>query len=191
MGMRLIIKERKKLQESERTEKSSFQVAMSPYLFLELTLPKHEYEYTLNFIEKVKLENIQKDSERLEEIMFALGKQADQEYKPRSNFKYAEIARNVIDRAIALVRKEKNYDPNKAAISLNIMYGSYNTFVMNHSGRATCLFAILCDVEEITCIINGISKEQLKSLQDAKRVIISQDLNYETSKVPAEKIKIK
>lgn len=179
--MKLVIKERKKLNEEE---KNSFEVEMPPDTFLELTLPLSDFQYVQEFITLSKKAN--KDPEELKKIALDLESKYNKEINPRSGFIYAEIGKNVIERAIALVAKHKNYNEEAAKIGLNIQYGKYQTYVTGHSGRATCLFAILSGIPKIKATINNITKEQLSNTEK----IISQDFGFEKSKVPVNKINI-
>jgi hypothetical protein len=183
--MRLIIKERKKLQESE--QKNNFEVLMKPETFLALTLPKEDFLYVKKFFIKAIGQGVNKDYDALEALANQNAQEVDKNY-PKARIKVYEIGRNVIERAIALIRKEGSYNASKAVLGIKILYGSYNTFVVAHSGRATSLFAILSGIDKVPVTTSGISKDQLELMKSEKRFIISQDFGFEKSKVNSDEL---
>lgn len=183
--MRLILKEKNNLTELE--QKNNFEVLINPEIFLALTLPKEDFLHVKKFFTQAVEQGISKDYKELEALYNENAKEIDEKY-PKARIKTYEIGRNVIERAIALVRKEGSYKSDKAVLGIKILYGSYNTFVVSHSGRATSLFAILSQIERVPVTISGISKQQLELMKSDKRFIISQDFGFEKSKVNPDEL---
>lgn len=183
--MRLILKEKNNLTELE--QKNNFEVSMKPEIFLALTLPKEDFLYVEKFFIKAIKQGVNKDYEALEVLANQNAQEVDKNY-PKARIKVYEIGRNVIERAISLIRKEGAYNADKAVLGIKILYGSYNTFVIGHSGRATSLFAILSGIDRVPVTISGISKQQLEIMKSNKRFIISQDFGFEKSEVNPDEL---
>lgn len=179
--MRLILREKKKLGEIKKGNYGDVFVTLAPETFLQLTLPRDDYELVERFINETKAI---KDPEQL----VAKAK----ELKAETDEDLMSIGKDVMLRGAFYFKKSGGFKPELAGrLGLAVQFKG-QPVVTSHGGRARSLIAALSGVKEVDASIIFYDMDVDQFITDpACKQIQSQDFREGgVSQVNRDKIKI-
>jgi hypothetical protein len=141
--MKLILKEKKKVEEVKTGKYGDVFVTMSPRTFLQLTLPNDDYYLVERFLNEAQ--SI-KDPQQILQLAKNLEKETDSEMM--------QIGKDVMFRGAFFLNKNGPFKPEMAGrLSLAVQMKGRTPVVTSHGGRARSVIAALSGVKEIEASI--------------------------------------
>lgn len=140
--MKLILREKKKVEEARFGKYGDIYVTMKPLTFLQLTLPEPDFNYLRNFLDV--------SAGKPPEEILRIAKTMKGALEPEE----VEIGADVVFRGALFFNKNGPFKPEMAGrLSLAVEKKGDNLQVSSHGGRARSLIAQLSGVPEIEASI--------------------------------------